>query len=218
MMRLKTAGRLPPVFTVRGFLRSFSHYIRANAVTFLLGFLFLLGVLIGTLLVRNASEQTLQALKVVLGGFVEQRQMQSFGGIILSSFSSLFSLLIALFFCGFCSIAQPIILIMPIFKGLGYGFSIGTLYMQYGASAISYVAALMLPSMFFSALLLITASRSSLLSSVALFRTTLIRPEQAERYRAKRYCIKFGIFTVLCFFISLTDAILFYKFSSLFIL
>jgi hypothetical protein len=108
----------------------------------------------------------MESLKIVLGGYIERRQTQAFVNIATSTFCSIFLSLLLLFFCGFCTISQPIIFAVPFFKGLGYGFSIGTLYAQHGVSVIRYVACLIVPVMFFSAMLLIIACRASLLLSV----------------------------------------------------
>ncbi|MEM1483962.1 stage II sporulation protein M [Oscillospiraceae bacterium PP1C4] len=222
MIKQKTERRLSPLSGRQNFLRSFFPYFRGNLLNFSLGILFLAGVLIGTLLVSNASQETVETLKIILGGYIEHRQTQLFSNIVTSTFFSIFFSLIILFFCGFCTISQLLILAVPLFKGLGYGFSIGTLYAQYGTSAIQYVLCLILPTMFFSTLLLLTACRASLLLSITLFRSTLINnssnnPKETDRYRIKRYCVKYIAFTAICLLISLADAILFYKFSGLFV-
>ena len=107
---------------------------------------------------------------------------------------------------------------MPLFKGLGYGFSIGMLYAQYGASAIRYVAFLLLPTMFLSTLLLILASRTSLRLSVSLLRSALVAPDENGSRRIKRYCIKYLIFTGICLLIALFDALIVTRFGGLFVL
>ncbi len=210
----RTAGRFTPVRNGRRFLRSFCTYSKAHLMTYLFAAVFLTGLLIGTLLVNRSSPETLEVLKAILGGYVEERAHQSFAGIVVSTFSSIFVSLLLLFFCGFCSISLPIIFAVPLFKGLGYGFSIGTLYAQYGTQALLYVSVLLFPAMFLGTLLLITACRTSTALSVTLFRSTLINSELADGVRIKRYCVKFSAFTVICLLIALFDALLYYKFGA----
>ena len=196
-------------------LRSF--HINFN-LNHLLAGVFILGMLIGTLLIRNADGSNLRIMQTILGGYIERRQTASFFGVAAATFSSLFVILILLFVCGFCTISQPIIFCVPLFKGLGYGFSIGMLYANYGLTAIRYVAVLLLPVMLMGTCLLILACRASLLMAVSLFRMTVYADQQANLYRVRRYCIKFLAFTVICLLISLVDALLFYKLSGLIIL
>lgn len=193
-------------------LRSFHTRFGLNH---LLAGLFLLGMLAGTLLIRNADSATIATMQAVLGGYIERRQTGSFFGVAAATFSSLFVMLILLFVCGFCTISQPIIICVPIFKGLGYGFSIGMLYAQYGLSAVRYILVLLFPVLLMGTCLLIMACRASLLMAVSLFRITLLAQQQTDSARVRRYCMKFVAFTVICVLISLIDAILFYKLGGL---
>ena len=99
-------------------------FAKGKLFFYLLEGMFLAGVFVGTMLISHAEEETLQMLQTVLGGYVGQRQIQSFSSIALSTFVSLFSSLLVLFFCGLCTIAQPIVFLALLFKGLGYGFSL----------------------------------------------------------------------------------------------
>lgn len=210
---------LPPVRPAperRASLRS-SLFSSRSLSAWALGLCFLVGMLIGTLLVSRSGPDTLAALKVILGGYVERRQTLAFASIAASTFCSTFAALVVLFFCGFCTIAQLIIFAVPLFKGLGYGFSVGMLYAQYGTSAIQYVVFL-LPTMFLSTLLLIMASRSSLRLSVTLLRSALVASNENGSRRIKRYCVKYLIFTGICLLIALFDAFIVTRFGGLIVL
>ncbi len=184
---------------------------------YLLEGVFLTGVLAGTLLISHATEETLRALQTVIGGYVGQRQIQSFSNIALSTFLSLFSSLLVLFFCGLCTVAQPVVFLALLFKGLGYGFSLGMLYAQYGSAAVPYAFLLLMPTIYFGALLLIAAGKVSLKMSIHLFRSTLPNGEKTELNRMQRYCIKFILFVAICGMIALVDALLCYKLGGLFL-
>ncbi len=212
----KPAEELPihPIRVEEASLRAFSFPTKRDWIFYLLGALFLLGVGIGALLVSRCQPQTLELLKGVLGGYVELRQSRPFGSIVISTFSSLFLFLLILFLLGFCSISQPAILLVPLFKGLGYGFAAGTLYGESGASAILQIAILMLPSILPGTLLLMLASRSALLFSTRLFHVSVHR-ESAFGPSIKRYGMRFLLFMVLSLLIALLDASICVKFRSL---
>ena len=193
-------------------------FLSSGLSIWLLALLFLTGMLAGTLLVGRSGPDTLAALKVILGGYVERRQTLSFASVAASTFGSAFAALAILFFCGFCTIAQLIIFAVPLFKGLGYGFSIGMLYAQYGAPAVRYVGFLLLPAIFFSTVLILLAGRASLKLSLTLLRTSLSASEENNSWRIKRYCVKYLIFTGMCLLIALLDAALNVRFGGLFVL
>lgn len=199
-------------------LRCFAAHTRNHVVVYLLGALFLFGMAAGALMVRHASADTLDKLSILLGSYVEQRRTLAFAGIVASTFFSTFAMLAILFFCGFCTIAQVLIFAIPVFKGLGYGFSIGMLYAEYGMNAIWYVLILLFPVMFLGTVLLIAAGRSALALSVTLLRSSITASMPAAPFRIKRYCVKFIIFTLFCLLISILDAVLSTKFGSLFVL
>lgn len=218
MNQQNAAGNFSPNKNRRDFLRHFLCFLRENWLYFSIAALFLLGMLVGAQLVRHAESQTLELLKIVLGGYLEQRGAQSFFAVASSTFGSLFLSLLTLFFCGFCTISQPISLGVPLFRGLGYGFSVGMFYAQNGVAAIPYVALLLLPTIFFGAVIVVIACRTSLRLSVALFRSSVSGVAQSERSRIQNYCIKYIAFTCICLLISLLDAAILYKFGGLFVL
>ena len=197
---------------------SFLAYLRQNMLLCIMAGLFLAGLLMGTLLVGNASENTRHALEVILGGYLEKRQTQSFFAIAVSSFSSTAIALLVLFFCGFCSISQVIIVALPFLKGLGYGFSLGAFYLQYGMQAAPYVLFVLLPGIVCSMLLLFYACKTSFLLSIRLLRAAITPSDKSERMRMQRYCIKYAFFTTVCAASAFLDACLFYQLSALFVL
>ena len=201
---------------VEGTTQALSFSAKRDCLFYLLGILFLVGVGVGAFLVGRCQPQTLQLLQSVLGGYTEVRQTLSFGGIVFASFGALSLLLLVLFLLGFCSIAQPVILLVPLFRGLGYGFAAGTLYWQLGTtSALSRIAILLLPSMLPGALLLMAAGRSAFLFSTRLFRSSVRRENASGIPSIKRYCVRFALFAVICLFIAVLDAAICVKFRGL---
>lgn len=200
----------------RGLLPAVGHYVRENLLSCLLAALYLLGLLAGALLVSRSDPQTKELLDVVLGGYMEKRGAQSFAALAISSFGSMALLIVVLFFCGFCTISQPIIFLIPVFKGLGYGFTIGALYAEHGLAAVRYVSVLVFPVLFLGALLLICASRTAFLLSVRLLRTTLAPSDSDSRARMRRYLVKYFTYCICCLLIALLDAAIVFRFGGLF--
>ena len=91
------------------------------------------------------------------------------------------------------------------------------LYAQYGNAAVPYAFILLMPTIYFGALLLIAAGKVSVRMSIHLFRSTLPNGEKTELNRMKRYCIKFILFAAICGMIALVDALLCYKLGGLFL-
>lgn len=201
-----------------GFVRSFLLFLKKRRFLVLIGLLFLFGMLCGSILVRNSSEQTLRLLDTVLGGFIESRKAQSFFAVMASSFSSLFFFLAILFFCGFCSIAQPAAIATIFFKGLGYGFSIGMLYYEYGYRALGYVALLLTPTICLGAYVLIMAGRVSIKMSNLLFCTNILNKEIPSENRTKTYCIRYLLFLLIALAVAVIEAAIFTAFGGLFVL
>lgn len=197
---------------------SWLQYLRGHLFICVAAALFLAGMLIGTLLVGHASNDTRDLLQIILGGYFEQRQTQSFTAIALSTFSATTVALLILFFCGFCSIAQFIILLVPLFKGLGYGFSFGACYAQYGLQALPYVLLTLFPAMLLNTMLLLFACKTSFVLSMRMLHAAITPSEQSERLRMKRYCVKYGFYTAICMVIALLDAVLSYQLGALFVL
>lgn len=214
-LRYQTFDPALPAIQVRGLPRRAIAYVRDNPLLCVFGALFLGGMLAGVPLLQGADGQLREVLRTLLGGYVEKRRVQPFAAIAASSFGAMALLLLILFFCGFCTISQPVTILLLVFRGLGYGFSIGGLYAEKGLAAAQYVFLLLYVPLVFNALLLICAARTSFLLSVRLLRSTMAPSDRDERYRMQRYCIKYFLYLVLCILAALLDAALTSRFGPL---
>lgn len=215
-LRYQTFDSTMPSVKVRGLPRHMYAYIRDNPLLCVFAALFLIGMLAGVLLLRNADGQLREVLRMLLGGYVEKRSVQSFTAVAAASFGAMALLLLILFFCGFCTISQPVIIALILFRGMGYGFSIGGLYAEKGISAMQYVFLLLFIPLVLGVLLLICAARTSFLLSVRLFQKAIAPSDRDERYRMQRYCIKYFLYVVLGILIALLDAALTNRFGQIF--
>ena len=123
-----------------------------------------------------------------------------------------------MFFCGFCAISQPLIALVPFFKGLGFGLSASTMLSIYGSSAMGYLIVLLLPGTILSTLVLLFCCKESLGLSCMFFQ--VINPLQmpSEGTSVGDYCVKYIIFTACLAGTSALESLLFQMFSSYFAL
>lgn len=189
-------------------------YLRKHPLYCVLAIVFLIGMLLGVLLLRGADEPVRVLLRLLVGGYVEQRNQQDFAVMALYSLGTSAVFLAVLFFCGFCNISQPLILLLLLFRGIGYGFSLGGMYAEQGIRALQYVFVLFFIPMLLGTLLLICAARNSLLLSIRLWRRATEPSQEDERYRMRRYCISYFLYFILLIFIALLDAMLATRFAT----
>ena len=118
----------------------------------------------------------------------------------LSLFFTQFALLLVLFVCGFCAIAQPVVLFVIFYQGLGYGFMAGYLYANSEEAVWLYVMMILAPKIFMSAVLLILAGKDSIMYSlnyINMLRTNF--DKRSVTVSTSSYCANFlgyGILTL----------------------
>lgn len=198
--------------------RYLSFFLHENWMILLFGFLFIFGVWIGTSFVGSFPEDTLEKLLILLNGYISSREGQGMRETFLNSFFSFLWPTAVLFFCGFCAIAQPVILLMPFFKGLGFGLSAFMLLSLHGSTAIGYLIALLLPGTILSSLILLFCCRESFSLSCMFFRAMNPSLPAIPEISVGGYCVKYIIFTASIAGASALESFLFQIFSSNFAL
>lgn len=183
-----------------------------------LGVLFLIGVFAGTLLLRTAKGESLEFLMQMVGAFVENRRAQSLLQNFTSSAAVSLAFLAVLFVCGFCAISQPLVALLPLFRGLGVGVSMASLYAFQGTRVVGYVALLMLPGTLLGALAILVCSRESLRLSNSFF--AVMGGEQPGRskefYSLKIYIARYLACAGMCALAAFVEAALYSGFSGFF--
>lgn len=194
--------------------RYIAHHTKRNTGILILGALFLAGLLMGTLMVRSASSETLETLQQVANVFLSSRQEQSLMQNFFSSAMSSLSFLAALFVCGFCAISQPVAVAIPLFRGLGIGLSAASLYARYGSSAIGFVALLIVPGTLLSTLAILICCRESLQLSSSFFLCMGGNSQDREFYPLRIYAARYVACTGLCLLSSFLEATLYFGFAN----
>ncbi len=170
--------------------------LKNNQKLIMLTGIFICGLFLGALTIRNANTGLENSLKTLIENYCIARGQQS----ILSNFLSFFGtecifLLIALFF-GVCSVGEPIIWGLPLLKGLGIGLISGYLYSEYTLQGMIYFSAFILPPSMLAAAALIFGCKESILMTRDLNRI-LFKGESHNGFEMLRlYALRY--FVLLC--------------------
>lgn len=169
---------------------------RKNLSFFALLLLFLVGMIYGVLMLKGGD--TFGWMQLYTGEYFsalgERTLLQSF----FTSFSSVFFYLLASYLLGFCAIGQPVLLLLPFFRGLGLGAFMGYLYVSYGFSGVGYCFLVLLPAAVIALLAILIACRESLRLSAMLFSNFVLgRGTASGRGVMKLYNLKY---LILCAF------------------
>lgn len=199
------------------YTRYLAHYAKKNHVLLVLGAIFLSGAFLGTILVGTASGDMIEMLLRVVNGFIENRRGQTLLRNIVSTASSSLTFVTILFVCGFCAISQPLTLALPFIRGLGFGFSAGSLYARYGAAATGFVSLFILPDMLISSVAILLCCKESLRLSGGFLRVAA-GGALDEAYPVRIYIGRYIAAAVLCVFSAFLESVLYFVFANYFFL
>ncbi len=175
--------------------------------------LYFAGVFLGVILYSTLDGEALSALNDVTGSFVNGRLNHTFWETLVNSFSGGFILLLACFWLGFSSAAQPIELLIPAFRGLGAGVSLSGMYGSFGLKGVGMSAVLIIPGAVLSAFAVIIAAREALELSGRVFMSAFGRGMGGEPIDFRLYFTKFVILCAILAVSSLTDSLATFLFA-----
>ncbi|OJU11706.1 MAG: hypothetical protein BGN88_07320 [Clostridiales bacterium 43-6] len=193
----------------RDYGKQLNHFLKGNRGMLLMAFLLLLGMLIGTLFIKNPNAYTTNYVSSLFGDFLSARRGQPFLNTLFISFFSVLPFLLALYISGLCALGMPACIFIPAFRGLGLGLTAGYLYATLSLKGIAFFALIIIPGAFISSIVLILAGRESLRFSSEMFKILLpsVRPNTLhEEFR--RYSIKFLVLVLILFASSIMDALM----------
>ncbi len=179
---------------------------KRDKLLMLLAALYFLGVVLGTVMYCTSGSGGTAVIDRLTDGFIAGRLSHSFGKTLINSFSGGFLLLTLCFLMGFCTIAVPAEMLVPLFRGLGTGAVIAGMYGKYGIPGTAAAAVLVIPNAVMTAFILIMASRESVRFSAALYRNAF--GNDGERPDVKLYFTKFVILSVGLAVSSLADSLI----------
>lgn len=174
---------------------------------FLLAFVYIAGLLVGALMVRMGGGGLFQSLENSFLAYVEGRQSQPFWMTLLNAFAAALPFFAGAFFCGVCILGVPGAFLIPCFKGLGLGLTVGYVYAVYGMQGMAFCALLLIPPALASAMALLLACRESWGFSLMLFRGLLPGAGPlALRGDFKIYCLRYLFILGILLAASILDA------------
>ena len=196
----------------RYYARQVFTYTRNNAVVLVLSALFLAGVLCATLAYGLLEPAAGEYLRAIVTDFASARLTSPLRQNFISAVFSAFIFPAVLFICGFCAVAQPVIILVPFVRGLGVGFSLAALYAAYGSSAMGF-AMLYLCGILPVAAAVLRGAVESLRLSSGLF-AAMRTGERASFYPPRKYFGRYSAFAVLCVLSAAMEAILYSVFAN----
>lgn len=172
----------------------------------LLAVLFVSGVAVGA----KVSAENSKLFLLLLDGYSGAQTAESAAENFFFALSSDFVMFGAVFLLGFSAVASPIILLVPFFKGLGVGASVGAMYLSsppFG-EVVRFFAGFALTTAV-SVYALIFASLSSLKMSSRLF-ASLTAADEGPGLKpvAASYCLKFLLFAAIILINAVADTLL----------
>lgn len=170
--------------------------------------LYFLGVLIGTVLYCTLDSEKIRVLDSLAGSFVAGRLNHTFWQTLVNSFSGAFLLLLLCFLLGLSAAAQPLELLVPLFRGLGAGAAIAGMYSSYGLAGAGASVVLILPNAVATAFVMIIAAREAIRFSFGLYRAAFGRNTAGEPMDIRLYFTKFVILCAILAVSSLVDSLL----------
>ncbi|MDD3193601.1 MAG: stage II sporulation protein M [Oscillospiraceae bacterium] len=183
-----------------------------NEIFVLLSVLFLAGILLGACFIRVNGENWGTFIGQMVEGFSNGRESQTLPATFLQSATGAFFFLLALFLCGFCAVGQPLVCLILLFRGLGYGLTAGGVYSVYGPSGMGYVALFLMPNCVLTALILLRAGQSAFRFSTGLYGAM----KGAGKMNARPYCLEFAILGACLLGAALVDSVFSYLFGGSF--
>lgn len=174
-------------------------------ILFKIALLMLFGVLLGVLAFCFFNKEVILNLANIEDDFLNIRLSENYLSILFSSLLNSSVIIVLLFLLGFYPFAQPLEIIIPIYKGLGYGVTVAQLYYTNGAKGILMSLILILPNALISSYAVFIGVRESLTLSNGLFsHMFLYRKFDNIKETIKLYSVKFLVLEAI---ISLSSAI-----------
>lgn len=178
--------------------------------------LFVLGMMYGSILLKDGSEEILFSLAKIQDTYLTEKSAHSVIYTFFNSVISSGSFFLGSFLLGFSAIGQPLSYGIIFLKGLGIGSSIGYLYLHYGFAGIGYSALLILPGAVVAVFALILSARESIRLSNLLFFSMVREGNPLSKSTCRLYLLKHVILFGFILVSALLDSILTLIFAGMF--
>lgn len=178
--------------------------------------LFLSGMIIGSISVRNMDSSINSKLVSMFTDFVLLRSTNSILDTFLNSFSVSFLYLFLAYIFGTCAIGIPVITIIPLCRGISLGMVAGYFYSTYALTGAGYCMVIIFPAAIISTVALLYGCNESLLMSHNIFYAAQGKAQNQYENSFKRYTGRYFILTLFILVASVLDTLLTVLFASKF--
>lgn len=179
--------------------------------------LFIVGMVYGTLLIKSQPVNLLKQLNIITKEYASSQRKESILSLMVNSFCSSFVFLLLPYLFGYSPIGQAGTLLVPLFKGLGLGATLGHLYLTFGLKGIGYSALIIVPQTVIALFAIMIACRESIkLSNLFFINILPDREKMVTTQTIKMYNIKYGILMFFILISAIVDAVFVVLFSGLF--
>ncbi len=170
--------------------------------------LFLVGFVVGTMLIIIDSEKTLQQLDFLVKNFIKTRRERPFFSTYISSFFNSAFLMAIIFILGFLPFSQPVSFFIPIFYGLGIGIFISYLYCYEKLKTIVCFLSMFIPCQIIYVLILLLSIKISIKFSNKNFNYYVLKKRNEKTKKDyKLYFMRFLTILVFQFFAAFVDVL-----------
>lgn len=170
--------------------------------------LILVGASAGALGFAALSNEGLEDISFLGYILMTERTSMSFAQVMLRSFAGGTVFLTIPFLMGFCAVSQPLIFLVPVFRGLGMGLGVASVYYSLGLQGIWVAAALILMPAIFTVYYMTVAVRESFIMSVTLASAVFSEKNFIGlRDAARIYCVKFLVLEAIAAVGACVDAL-----------
>ena len=176
--------------------------------------LFGMGLFLGAKTAVHAPNQWIGQLMELLRLQRLNRLEQSLVGNALAYFGSDALFLLAAFLLGLCAAGLPLVLLLPVLRGLGVGAVSGWLYLNHGMSGVGYSILVLFPATIVSMLVMLTYCKESMLMSSDML---LVATGKSERVESgiRLYCTRYLVLALVSILAAVLDSLCFRAFSRL---
>lgn len=179
-----------------------------SSFVILLTALTLVGVLLGTIGFCTLPVDNVIELSFIKNNLIDERLSMTYAQIMFNSFMSGSVFLLIPFLLGFCSISQPLLFLIPVFKGLGLGLGLSSMYFSMGIHGVAAAALTILPSSVFMVFTMVIGIRESVVLSKTLVGAMFSdKTFFGFKETTKTYCVKYLVLEAIVAVGSLADVI-----------
>lgn len=198
-------------------LRISSVDIKKNIAFIVFGIIFFIGIIFGSVSGNKANEELLKRLDFIFLTNFDLRCTQGLLATFISSFATGFIFLLIIFLLGLSVWGGLLVLVIPFFKGYGYGLSVGYLYSAYSFYGVLYNVLIILPGAFVCSLVIVASSQESFRNSfvfMSYFRRSSINHNPYTQM--KKYIISMLWFFIIMLVSAIIDVVFSLCFSWIF--